>query len=136
MNLIFRIVADSLNWIASINGFTYSEINIIAYYIILPFVYVVLIDRILKKHFLKIAYVIAWGVLIILIPNFRAFSDTLFQYSVDFLLFFGHVGLNYVAASVVICVILTGLVFVVLCLFAFPSLRRRLFARHDKPVSA
>jgi hypothetical protein len=136
MNLVFRIVADSLNWIASSTGFTYNEINIIAYYIILPFVYVALVDRILKKHFLKCAYILAWGVLIILIPSFRAFSDALFQYSVDFLLVFGDVGLNYVAASVVICVILPGLVFAVLCLFAFPSLQRRLFARHEKPSSA
>jgi hypothetical protein len=129
MNLIFRIVADSLNWIGSVTGFTYNEINIIVYYIILPFVYVALVDRIFKKHFLKFIYVMAWGLLIILIPNFSAFSDALFQYSVDFLLWFGHVGLNYVAASVVICVIIPGLVFAVLCLFSFPSLRQKLFAR-------
>jgi hypothetical protein len=131
MNLIFRIVADCLNGIASVTGFTYNEINIIAYYIILPFIYVALLDRILKKHFLKIGYIVAWGGLIILIPNFRAFSNTLFEYSVDFLLLFEHVGLNYVVASVVVCVILPGLVFAVLCLFAFPSLRRRLLAKPD-----
>ncbi|MBK1884528.1 hypothetical protein JIN85_19080 [Luteolibacter pohnpeiensis] len=136
MNLVFRIVADGLNWIASVTGFTYNEINIIVYYIILPFIYVALVDRILKKHFFKIAYAIVWVVLIVFIPNFRAFSDTLFQASVDFLLFFGYVGLNYVAASVVICVILPGLVFAVLCLFAFPSLRRSLFTKHETPTSA
>jgi len=102
MNLIFRIVADSLEGIAAVTGFTYNEINIIAYYIILPFIYVALLDRILKKHFLKISYLAAWGVVILLTPNFRAFSDTLFDYSVDFLLLFRHVGLNYVAASVVL----------------------------------
>jgi len=136
MNLVFQIVANGLNWIASVTGFTYNEINIIAYYIILPFIYVALVDRILKKHLLKIAYVIAWVFLIVFIPDFRAFSDALFQYSVDFLLLFGQVGLNYVAASVVICVILPGLVFAVLCLFAFPSLRRRLFTKHEKSASA
>ena len=98
MNLVFRIVADSLNWVASVTGFTYNEINIIAYYIILPFIYVALIDRILKKHFLKIAYVLAWVILILFTPNFRAFSDALFKSSVDFLLLFGRVSLNYVAA--------------------------------------
>jgi len=132
MNLVFRIVADGLNWIASVTGFTYNEINIIAYYIILPFVYVALLDRIFKKHVLKIAYVMAWAILLILLPNFRTFSDVLFQYSVDFLLLFGHFGLNYVAASVVICVLLPALVLAVLCLFAFPSLQRRLFASHEK----
>lgn len=124
MNLVFRIVADSLDWIASVTGFTYNEINIIAYFIILPFIYLALIDRIIKKHFLKIAFALAWLVLILLIKNFRAFSDALFNRSVDFLLLFGKVGLNYVAASVVICVVLPGLVFAVLCFLAFPSLRR------------
>ena len=42
MNFIFRIVADSLDWVASVTGFSYNEINIIAYYLILPFFYVVL----------------------------------------------------------------------------------------------
>jgi hypothetical protein len=134
MNLVFRIVADSLNWIASVTGLTYNEINIIAYYVVLPFIYVALVDRILKKHSLKVAYVIACVALILLIKDFRAFSDVLFKYSVDFLLLFGHVGLNYVAASVVICVVLPAVVFAVLSLFAFPSLRRRLLAKHDSQL--
>ena len=136
MNHIFRIVADSLNWIASITGFTYNEINIIAYYIVLPFIYVALIDRIFKKHFLKIAYAVAWAVLIIFMPDFGVFSDVLFKRSVDFLLLFGHVGLNYVAASVVICVILPGIAFVTLLMFAFPTLRRKLFPQNDKQRTA
>ena len=45
---IFKLVAQTLNGIASVTGFTYNEINIIAYYILLPFVYVALIDRILR----------------------------------------------------------------------------------------
>jgi hypothetical protein len=124
MNFVFRIVADSLEWIASVTGFTYNEINIIAYYIILPFVYVAFFDRILKRHFLKIGYAVAWLIGILLIKDFKAFSDALFDYSVDFLLLFGKVGLNYVAASVVVCVVLPGLVFAVLCWLAFPWLRR------------
>jgi hypothetical protein len=124
MNFVFRMVADSLDGIASVSGFTYNEINIIAYYIIIPFVFVALLDRIIKRHFLKIGFAVAWLIGILLIEDFKAFSDALFDYSVDFLLLFGKVGLNYVAASVVICVILPGLVFAVLCVFAFPSLRR------------
>ena len=127
MHLVFDIVAGLLDLIASLTGFTYNEINIIAYYIILPFVYVALLDRILNKHILKAIYVVSWTVMICLMPSFRAFSDGLFKYSVDFLLLFGLVGLDYVAASVVICVIVPLLVLIVLCLFAFPSLRRRPF---------
>jgi Na+/H+-dicarboxylate symporter len=125
-----------LNGIASVIGFTYNEINIIVYYILLPFVYVALVDRLFKQHSFKIAYVVGWVVLIFLIKDFSAFSDALFKYSVDFLLLFGHLGLNYTAASVVICVVLPALVFVLLSLLAFPSLRRRFLPQHRQPASA
>jgi len=136
MNPVFNAVAQTLNWIASVTGFTYNEINIIAYYIILPFVYVALIDRILHKHILKIIYVVAWTGVLCLIKDFAAFSNFLFKGSVDFLLMFSHVGLDYVSASVVTCVILPGIAFVALLLFAFPTLRRKLFTQNDKQRTA
>ncbi len=132
MNLIFYVVAQSLNWIASLTGFTYNEINIIAYYILLPFIYVVLLDRIMRTHVLKVLYVLAWASVLYLTGNFSEFSDSLFESSANFLLLFSAVGLDYVAASVVICVILPALVFVVLLLAAVPSVRRRLFLRRDE----
>ena len=125
MNPVFYVVAHTLNWVAFMTGFTYNEINIIAYYIILPFVYAALIDRILRKHILKIIYVVAWAGALCLIKDFGAFSNSLFNASVDFLLMFSHVGLNYVSASVVICVILPGIVFLALLWFAFLTLRRK-----------
>ena len=125
MNPLFNAVARTLDWIASVTGFTYNEINIIAYYIVIPFVYVVLLDRIIHKHVLKIAYTFVWVAILVVIRNFSEFCDALFKVSVDFLLMFSAVGLDYVAASVVICVILPALVFAVLLLMAFPKLQRR-----------
>ena len=136
MNVVFQIVAGSLDWIAHVTGFTYNEINIIAYYIVLPFIYVALVDRILRKHFLKIAYVIIWAVIICLLSDFSAFSDVWFKRSVDFLLLFDRVGLNYVAASVVVCVILPAIAFAALFLWAFPSVRSRLLNKNARPASA
>jgi len=101
-------------WIASVTGFSYSEINIIAYCNILPFIYAALIDRILHKHILKIVYVLAWIGILCFVRDFAAFSKSLFASSVDFLLNFSPVGLDYVSASVVICVILPGIAFVLL----------------------
>ena len=126
MSLIFNIVALTLDLIGSVTGFTYKEINIIAYYIILPFIYVALVDRIIHRHILKIIYALAWLVALLLIRNFKAFSDALFASSVDFLLWFSHVGLDYVAASVVICVVLPSIALVALLLFAFPTLRQKI----------
>lgn len=126
MSLIFNIVARPLDWIAGLTGLSYNEINIIAYYILLPFVYVALVDRILRTHAGKIVYALGWVGLLILIRDFRGFSDALFQASVNFLLMFSVVGLDYIAASVVVCVLLPGILFAVLVLLAFPRLRRRI----------
>lgn len=86
MNTIFQIVYSLLKWIADATGFTYNEVNIIAYYIVLPFVYVILADRILKRHLLKILYVTGVALCLLLIDDFTRFSDWLFQKSVQFLL--------------------------------------------------
>jgi hypothetical protein len=136
MNPIFHAVAQTLYWIAAVTGFTYNEINLIAYYIILPFVYVALVDRIFHKHILKIIYVVAWVAMLCLVKDFSAFSNTLFNGSVDFLLWFSHFGLNYVSASVVICVLLPMIVFIVLLLVAFPKLRGKISRQNDKAKTA
>lgn len=122
MNTIFKIVYSILMWIADFTGFTYNEINIIAFYIVLPFIYIFLIDKILKKNFLKIAYIAAVGVGLFLIKDFTTFSDWLFQRSVNFLLSFEILGWNYVVASVLICVVFPGIVFAVMFYIAYPKL--------------
>lgn len=131
MQLVFDAVARSLNWIASVTGFSYNEINIIAYFILLPFIYVVMVDRIARRHWLKLIYIVGWTIGLCLVKDFRTFSNRLFDASVDFLLLFSGVGLNYVAASVVICVVLPGIVLLLLVWAAFPSVRR-VFGRSQK----
>lgn len=124
MQPIFNAVARSLYWISSVTGFSYNEINIIAYFILLPFVYVALVDRIARRHWLKLIYIVGWTIGLCQIKDFRTFSNRLFDASVDFLLLFSGVGLDYVAASVVICVVLPGIVLLLLVWAAFPSVRR------------
>lgn len=124
MDTLFDLVAGFLNWIASLTGFSYNEINIIAYYVLLPFVYVALIDRILHRHLLKILYAVAWTIAFICIPDFSKFSDWLFDGSARFLMSFGWIGWDYVAASVYICVIFPLLALAWLLPFAFPRLRQ------------
>lgn len=121
MDTTFQIVYSLLRWIAEITGFTYNEVNIIVYYILLPFAYVVLADRILKKHVLKVLYVIGVAVCLLLIKDFTKFSDWLFQKSVDFLLSFQFLGWNYVVSSVLICVVFPAIVFLVMFHFAYPK---------------
>ncbi|MCU0748636.1 MAG: hypothetical protein MUF13_03720 [Akkermansiaceae bacterium] len=121
MNTTFEIVSSLLKWIADLSGFTYNEVNIIAYYIILPFAYVILADRIFQKHMLKSLYVVGVSVGLFLITDFTEFSDWLFQRSVDFLLSFQFLGWNYIVSSVLICVVFPAVVFVGMFHFAFPK---------------
>lgn len=136
MNATFQIVYLLLKWMAQITGFTYNEVNIIAYYIVLPFAYVILADRILKTHVLKILYVVGVTVCLILITDFTRFSDWLFQRSVDFLLSFQVFGWNYIVSSVLICVVFPAVVFIVMFHAAyprfFPTMGRR-FSRAGTP---
>ena len=132
MNTVFQIVYSLLKWSAEITGFTYNEVNIIAYYILLPFAYVVLADKILKQHVLKIMYVAAITIILFTIKDFTAFSNWLFQKSVDFLLSFEVLGWNYIVASVLICVVFPALTFAVMFHFAYPKFVPTIF-RHGSP---
>ena len=122
MNAIFYIVYSMLMFISEVAGLTYNEVNIIAYYIILPFVYVVLGDVIWKKHYLKILYLCMIATTLLLIPDFKVFSDWLFLESVRFLLSLHIFGWDYTVSSVLICVIFPGIVLVLMLHFAYPQL--------------
>ncbi len=115
MDLIFQIVVVLLNIIGDLTGLTYNEINIVVYYIVIPFTWTILLDKIFKIHYLKLSYGLIVIVSLIVIKDFTLFSDWLFQKSADFLLFFG----DYIIASVVICVFLVVAIYVILFYFAF-----------------
>ena len=104
MNNIFLIVMNALLRMANISGFSYQAINIIIYYIVIPFIYFIIIDRILGTFYFTVSYFIIIAISIFLIKDFELFSKILFNKSVNFLRSFTEVGMNYTVASVVICV--------------------------------
>lgn len=122
INEIFYIVYSALMFISDVTGLSYNEVNIVDYYIVIPFIYVALADKIRGKHFLKITYVCIVSLVLFLIPNFRIFSDRLFDDSVRFLSSFEMFGWNYVVSSVMICVVFPGVVFLVMLHFAYPRI--------------
>lgn len=130
MSGLFQIVYLLLKGISELTGFSYNEINIIVYYIILPFIYIWLADKIWKKHVLKIAYIVLVTIFLIRIPDFESFSNWLFARSVDFLNSFGFLGWNYVEASVWICVILPGIVLLIMLCYAFPRFKELLIGKN------
>lgn len=111
MEHIFNAVGGFLFYFAGLFGISYNEINIIVYYFIVPFIYIALIDRLIRRHFLKAGFIILTVILLASIHDFSSFSNKLFDASVVFLRSFDPVGLNYIEASVVICVILPAIIF-------------------------
>ncbi|SFU41700.1 hypothetical protein SAMN05216480_1033 [Pustulibacterium marinum] len=117
MKEVFDGTYHLLKWIALHTGFTYREVNIIVYFIIIPMCFVFLIGNIVKKKYLFPCFCVLLAVVLWLIPDFELFSDRLFDSAVAFLNWFERWGLTYVQASVWICVvvpicIMLGLVYV------------------------
>ena len=104
MKTIFQWIYKLLKWIAEITGFSYNEINIIVYYILIPALFLYLLSRILKNFTIVLTFICFVFVSLLFIKDFKSFSDQLFKQSVDFLNWFKVIGLNYTQASVVICV--------------------------------
>lgn len=113
MNSIFQIVYDILMTMSRLTGFTYKEINIIVYFVVIPFIYFILLDKMIKKNYFKITHILVI-IAVCVFFDFGEFCDSLFNLSVDFLLSFNHVGINYIAASVLICVFLPIAIFIIL----------------------
>ncbi len=121
MDAIFRFVASTLHRISLITGLTYSEINIVLYYIIIPFTWIILIDRIFRFHYLKVFFGLTIVVSLLLIKDFRKFSDWLFHKSTVFINFFG----DYTVFSVIICVFVVIIIYMILIYFAFINRREK-----------
>src|SRR5687768_15033245 len=116
MELVFAVVRGALLGSAWVTGFSYNEVNVLVYYLAIPLVYFALIDRILGRHYLKVAWIAVWTGIMLAAPSFEAFCDGVFDGSVDFLMLFGGVGLDYIAASVIICVVMPAVVLIALVL--------------------
>ena len=114
MTYIFSLVAIFLNLIAKATRSTYNEINIVVYYFIIPFTWLILIDNIFQFHYFKIGFVIFCLGFFFACKDFKKFSDWLFDKSVSFLNYFNRIGSNYIFSSVVICVVLPIFVYTIL----------------------
>lgn len=114
METIFNIVANVLFSIAQNTGLTYNEINIIIYYVIIPFTFTVLIDIYFKNHITKLVFFALLLIALFFIQDFSKFSDWLFSVSVNFLNIFSFIGINYITSSVIICVLLVIMIYIFL----------------------
>ena len=113
INTIFNIVANSLLWIANKTGLTYNEINVLLYYLIIPLSWTILFDCWLGLPLTTAVLLLAWlGIFIATRHYFHQWCDWAFKDSVDFLNWFNRFGGNYTLNSVIICVILPQLIYI------------------------
>jgi len=115
MDIIFQLVAFTLNVISDLTGLSYNEVNIVVYYIFIPFTWTILLDKIFKFHYIKLSFGYIIIALLIIIKDFSKFSDWLFDQSATFLMFLG----DYIIMSVIVCVFLIIIIYLLLFYFAF-----------------
>lgn len=114
METVFSIVSSALYWIGEKIGLSYNEVNIIFYFIIIPMIYMILMDILINEHYFKIGFTIIVTITLLITDSFKILSDQLFEGSVRFLEWFKILGWNYIVASVIICVVVPAIVFVIL----------------------
>ena len=129
MDTVFQLVVIFLSWLSEITGLSYKAINIVVYFIITPFIFFFLIDKLIKRHYLKIGFLAIVFVSLLIIRDFEAFSGGLFDLSVRFLKWFNVIGWNYTVASVIICVVIPVIAFLVLFYFAYREKIKKLIEK-------
>lgn len=92
----------------------------VVYYVFVPAVFFALIDRIIKRPICLLVFSAVVLLTCLRIENFALFSEQLFNSSVRFLLGFSRFGIGYDMASVIICVVMPIMLFIVLATMAFP----------------
>ena len=112
---IFTRVAMALYNGAMKLGITYNEIKILVYYLVIPLTWTIMVDLLIGMPLTTMALLCVWaGIRIGTWGRFTEWCDWVFMYSVDFLNYFNRWGGNYVLNSVVICVVVPMLIYIVL----------------------
>jgi len=118
MNKIFIIVRDALLILSSVFRLSYNAVNVIVYYIIIPMIYLMIIDMIIGGYYFTISYLFILFGAAIIIKDYNIFFDWLFEKSAMFLNSFSVVGWDYYRASVIICVFVPLAILIILLLIA------------------
>ena len=114
MKTIFNYTYEFLMFLSGITGFSYKEINIIIWFLIIPLTWVALIDKIKGQHHFKIGFSAITVITLLVIKDFSVVSDKLFDSSAEFLRSFDAIGSNYTASSVIICLLIPLVVYCIL----------------------
>jgi len=119
-NVFFRMAANFFVWLSRKTGRTYNELNVLMYFGIVPFSWAFILDFQMGWGYFSIGFFCFTAGVLVAARDFSTFADHAFKRSVEFLLFFNRYGSNYERTSVVICVVLPIIVYILLvCLILF-----------------
>lgn len=116
---IFQWEVIQLLKLARMFKLSYHEINIIVYFFVVPFSWLVLLDALFQFHFLKLSFAFFCIGFFTGCSDFKPFSTSLYRKSVQFLMYFNRFGSSYVASSVWICLVVPICIYVLLIYFLF-----------------
>lgn len=117
-NGIFVTVYQSLMHLSEKTGISYTAINIIIYYLIIPLSWAIMLDYIIQLPICTSVLLIGWTVILILTKDrFYQWCNKVFSISVKFLLSFRF--WSYTTSSVVICVIVPIIIYIALFIMLF-----------------
>jgi hypothetical protein len=116
---IFNWVVKRLLKLAWKFKLSYHEINIILYFFVVPFSWFVILDALFEFHYLKLSILIFCMGFFVGCTDFKLFATDLYRKSVQFLMYFNRFGSNYIASSVLICLVVPICIYVLLIYFLF-----------------
>jgi hypothetical protein len=127
----FQAVAKGLYYSGTLINLSYNEMNILVYFVIIPLIWAYIIDKIFRFHYVKLSLMLVILFCWVTINNLSAFCDDLFYACVIFLNLFQPIGIDYVAASVLFCVVIP----IAFHMFLWRSLKRKQLSRSElRPV--
>jgi hypothetical protein len=123
----FQAVAKGLYYSGTLIHLSYNEMNILVYFGIIPLIWACMIDKLFRFHYVKLIHLLVILFCVVAINNLSAFCDDLFHTCVIFLNLFRPTGIDYVAASVLICVVLP----IAFHMFLWRALKRKQFSSSE-----
>jgi hypothetical protein len=127
----FQAVAKGLYYSGTIINLNYNQMNILVYFGIIPLIWAFIIDKMFRFHYEKLMHLLVILFCWVTINNLSAFCDDLFYACVIFLNLFRPIGMDYVAASVLFCVVIP----IALHVFLWRALKRKQLSRSElRPV--
>ncbi len=104
MHRAYASVYRALRRTAAWTGLTFEVVSVTAYFLLLPFLVVCLLDVVLEIHILKTVYAGVLVVLFLTVRGFQRFCISVFDGSVELLKKLESAGITYVRASVFLSV--------------------------------